>query len=24
MCRTFVNTVGNLVGACWIAKTEKA
>lgn len=24
MCRTFVNTVGNLVGTCWIAKTEKA
>jgi len=21
MCRTLVNTVGNLVGACWIAAT---
>jgi Na+/H+-dicarboxylate symporter len=23
MCRTFVNTVGNLVGAAWISKRER-
>jgi proton glutamate symport protein len=24
MCRTTVNTIGNLVGAAWIARTERA